>query len=368
MTATIPSGWYPDPSDSGGDGAERRQRWWDGTEWTGNTRPAPPEAPPETVTETETVAETAPLQGVDAPSAPLEGSVVGWPAMPTVPPSGGRRRRPARAVVAAVAVAALVGAGIGVGATYLAMRDDHGPSAAGPAPSDGGRGDTAPQFGEGGGSGGFGSGGGDGFGDGGSGGSGGSGNGGLGGRGFGGSGGLGGGSGGRGGAEARTAVDTVNGIALPIPSGWTGGTTGDGYAALSIGSYSCPESPYGCTLAGVATSTLRGATDPAAAAKGDISAAVKESYGTVTSHQELKSAPVTVAGRSGYLVRWKVDAKTGNDGYVETVVFPSAGGTSLIAVHLGFDAVDKAPSVDLMDTIVAGIADHSGSGTGGSGT
>ena len=85
-----------------------------------------------------------------------------------------------------------------------------------------------------------------------------------------------------------------------------------------------------------------------------------------------------VNGKDGYLVRWKVDAAKGNNGYVETVVFPSSDGKNLVSVHFGFDIADKAPDVGVMDTIVKGIADFKGkipglpgmpgSGSGGSGS
>ncbi|WP_425559926.1 hypothetical protein [Kitasatospora paranensis] len=64
---------------------------------------------------------------------------------------------------------------------------------------------------------------------------------------------------------------------------------------------------------------------------------------------------MTVVGRSGYLVRWKVDAPQGNNGYVETVVFPGAKSGSLVSVRFGFDIAAKAPDVAVMDTIVQGI-------------
>ena len=72
-----------------------------------------------------------------------------------------------------------------------------------------------------------------------------------------------------------------------------------------------------------------------------------------------------MAGRSGYLVRWQVNAKVGNNGMVETVVFPDKAGDKLIALRLGFDVASKAPSVSVMDQIVSGVADFSGSSLGG---
>lgn len=40
MTASVPAGWYPDPS-----GAQGALRWWDGATWTEHSRPAAPAAP-----------------------------------------------------------------------------------------------------------------------------------------------------------------------------------------------------------------------------------------------------------------------------------------------------------------------------------
>jgi len=37
MTASVPAGWYPDPS-----GAQALLRWWDGSTWTEHTQPAQP--------------------------------------------------------------------------------------------------------------------------------------------------------------------------------------------------------------------------------------------------------------------------------------------------------------------------------------
>jgi hypothetical protein len=113
------------------------------------------------------------------------------------------------------------------------------------------------------------------------------------------------------------------------------------------------------------------ATTAEAAAKEDISANATISYGGdiyggVTSHTQLKSAAVTVAGQKGYLVRWKVVTKNGVDGYVQSLVFPSPSGSKqLVLVRFGFDINSKAPKLSMMDTITKGIkASGSSSGTG----
>ncbi|MFF2956217.1 DUF2510 domain-containing protein [Kitasatospora sp. NPDC057965] len=366
MSEQIPAGWYPDPKDITSD--PRPQRWWDGKGWTANTRPAPSDAPPP-----EAPAAGAP--GPDEAAGPqvLEGEVlesgpsVRYPEPPPfgtaygspVPPAPKQRRKPSKLVIAA-AVAAVLGLGVGSGVTYLAM-DDHGDRhrSARPSGQEGdGRWRGLPDFG----------GGPDGNGPGANGnqGDGNQGNGNQGnGNGNQGNGGKGNGNGGNGRGNGPAtgsdkAVDIVNRLVLPVPSGWEGGTTRDGYAALSIGSYDC-EGGGTCSLGGANTGRIDGGgTDVQAAAKADIDKAAKDSYNEILSHEELKSEAVKVDGRDGYLVRWKVDAAKGNDGYVQTVVFPSADGKSLVSVHLGFDIAAKAPDVAVMDTIVKGIGDYSG--------
>ncbi|WP_425086234.1 DUF2510 domain-containing protein, partial [Streptomyces hainanensis] len=44
---TTPPGWYRDPAQT--EGGPTMERWWDGSAWTGGTRPAggePPTVPP----------------------------------------------------------------------------------------------------------------------------------------------------------------------------------------------------------------------------------------------------------------------------------------------------------------------------------
>ncbi|MEV7596166.1 DUF2510 domain-containing protein [Kitasatospora sp. NPDC089797] len=355
MSEQIPAGWYPDPKDTTGD--PRAQRWWDGKGWTADTRPAPSDAPqpeppaaaapgPETseqprVLEGE-VLESGPM--VRYPEPPPFGAAYGVPGGPL---PGRPRRKPSKLVVATV-VAAVLGLGAGSGITYLAMdgHNDSRPLSSArqqPVPNDGGSGPFGfPGFG--GGSGGNGGGNG----------SGGSGNG-------GGTGGNGGSGSGKAKPGAGKAIDMVNGLTLPAPAGWQGGTTDAGYAALNIGAYTCPDGTDRCTLGGVTTGRITGGgTDVQAAAKADIDKAVKDAYNDVSGHQELKSEAVKVNGQDGYLIRWKVDATKGNSGYVQTVVFPTTDGKALVSVHFGFDIADKAPDVAVMDTIVKGIADFKG--------
>ncbi|MFD0566950.1 DUF2510 domain-containing protein [Kitasatospora saccharophila] len=380
----IPAGWYPDPVDTDSD--PRPQRWWDGKGWTAETRPAPADAAP--------AAPTAP--GASAPgtedTAVLEGTVLDASGQsvqyPPLPPYTGQyaskpaRTRPPKPVLVAASVAAVLGLVIGSGVTYLVMDGRHDKTRSTASSStDGRRGGGFGGFGNGNGNGGSGNGGSEGgsgsnggsgtpsdpfgFGNGGGNGSGknGQGNGGTGGSGGQGQGGSGGGSG----KSSTTAVDMVNGIALPIPSGWEGGTGQDGYAGIYTGSYTCVDGSDNCSLGGVSTSQLKG-TDAKKVAQDDIADAARQSYGDLNGHEELKSEAVTVAGRDGYLVRWKVDAAKGNPGYVETVVFPTADGKALTAVHFGFDIADKAPGLDQMDSILKGITKADAGSFGGGGT
>ncbi|MFD8785076.1 DUF2510 domain-containing protein [Kitasatospora sp. NPDC059599] len=366
MSEQIPAGWYPDPKDTTGD--PRPQRWWDGKGWTADTRPAPSDAPEPAAPAADASAPGTP-QTPDVPAAPetgepgpgtaeqptvLEGEVLeSGPTVryPEPPPFGAAfgspvpprkaRRKPSKLVVATV-VAALLGLGAGSGITYLAM---DGGSDSKPTAQHTPRGSFGPWDGYPGNGGNGGNGGGNG--------------------GSGDSKGNGKGNGGNGNGKVRpgsdAAIDMVNKLTLPVPNGWQAETTRDGYAMITVGSYACPDGSGDCTLGGVNTGRIDGGgTDVQAAAKADIAATAKSSYGDITGHQELKSEAVKVNGQDGYLVRWKVDAPKGNNGYVQTVVFPSADGKALVSVHFGFDIADKAPDVAVMDTVVKGITDYKG--------
>ncbi|WP_030742736.1 DUF2510 domain-containing protein [Streptomyces sp. NRRL F-5135] len=317
MTHTTPPGWYPDPGHSG-DGP-RQERWWDGSVWTDELRA----------------------------SAPAASAAWGPPAPPPYPPSppgspGGRGRRVAVGVIASVVVLAVAGG------FYLLGQgtDGNGPAAearsgASAAPSRPGQEGQAPDGGQ------REPGGPDGEGD----------------------------SPGQPRTEEGYATDAASGIAIPVPDGWKG-ESGPVGAGVTTGTYACPgETSQQCVRGGVfsapaAALKIKGATAKAAAEQ-DIEANAEESYGgdtygEISSHEELKAEEVTVAGQKGYLVRWKVVTAKGDDGYVQSLAFPSPATPRLmVVVRSGFDVNDKAPELSVMDEITRGI--KAAAGGGGSG-
>ncbi|MFD8736223.1 DUF2510 domain-containing protein [Streptomyces sp. NPDC059618] len=333
MTQVTPPGWYPDPGQT--NDAPATERWWDGKTWTDQVRPV----------------------GSAASWGPPAHPAGAGP-YPAYAPAGPRRGvRTGIAVAAAVAVLA----GIGGGVYALTHNSGNGGSAASanPAGPGGQGGSGGPGGGLEGGPNGVpgGSGGPDGSG----------------------------GSGGQSPAPGESgapqtdpgfATDAYNGISIPVPDGWTGRSSANGSASVATkDTYKCPgDTSQDCQRGGAysapASAQKLKATTAEAAAKEDIPKNAAESYGTgygsITSHQELASKAVTVAGEKGYLVRWKVVTSKGDDGYVESLVFPSpADPSSLVVVRFGVDASSKAPRQTVIDTITKGI--KVASGTGGSG-
>lgn len=326
MTTTTPPGWYPEPGHTGNGPA--MERWWDGSAWTEYTRTAP-------------VAPTA-QPGVQPGVQP--GYAYPYPSGPSgdiVASPGGGGRRPGTVAIAIMAALVLIGAvvaGILVLGKGSSKKDDakNTPSPAISAPHrKGGGGQPAPQP----------------------------------------SGGT--QSPGSGGGKA---VDGYDGISLPVLDGWTGATGQNGIGAnVTTGGYPCPGDPsQPCVRGGVfaepAAAAKITATSPEAAAKADIAPNAADSYstdiyGATTSHQQVASQAVTVAGQQGYMVRWRITTKSGTSGYVESLVFPSPSNSSkLVLVRFGFDIGGQAPGVDVMDRITQGIkADSSGSQGGTSG-
>ena len=173
--------------------------------------------------------------------------------------------------------------------------------------------------------------------------------------------------------EDGYATDMASGISIPVPDGWTG-ESGMG-AGVTTGTYACPgDSGEKCVRGGVFSApaaALKLTTKTAkATAEKDIATNAEESYGEkiyggITSHEQLKSEAVTVAGQQDYRVRWKVVTKNGDDGYVESLAFPSPHAEDmLIVVRSGFDINAKAPGLSVLDDITKGIKAASGTGSG----
>jgi hypothetical protein len=345
---TTPPGWYPEPGQTDGPGLER---WWNGTEWTEYTRTP-----------------TAPAAAPGYPPQP--GGYPGYPAYPGFPGDQPPARR-RRGVIAAAVVAGVVVVGaIAAGAVALSGGHSDSNSAGKPGSAQHRPGRTGQGPGTSGGLPGGSSGGADGGSSGGSGGS------------------AGGSSGGESPqpgqsalpkADAGYVADDLDGIELPVPKGWKGATASEGYASLTVSPYHCPgdsSSKDNCVRGGVNAIPAAGlgvkATTAKAAATADISKNASDSYGEdsyggVVSHQQLAARKVTVAGQSGYLVRWKVVTKKGVDGYVESAAFPSpVQDGDIVIVRFGFDVDPKAPGVSVMDTILSGVRSLGGS-SGGTG-
>ncbi|MEU3419254.1 DUF2510 domain-containing protein [Streptomyces murinus] len=304
------------------------------------------------------------------PGQPGYPAYTGYPSYPASPPPPARGGlRTGIAVTAAVAVLACIGIGV------YALTNDNGGSNDRAGVRQGASGGQD--------GGGFGGPGGAGGSDGSGGASGGQG-------GPGGSGGLGGsgggdGSGGSGGQSPSpdrspapkikgggTVPDSIDGVSLPVPKGWTGQAISVGAQVTSDNSYKCPgNSSQTCTAGGAYTApAVALGTDGDTAeqvAKADIAANAKESYGgstygSITSHQQLAAEAVTVAGQKGYLVRWKAVTSKGADGLVESVAFPSPNDArQMVVVRFG---IDVGQDTSVIDEILKGIKVSSGGGAG----
>ncbi|MET7495875.1 DUF2510 domain-containing protein [Streptomyces sp900116325] len=176
-------------------------------------------------------------------------------------------------------------------------------------------------------------------------------------------------------------VDQLNGITLPIPDGWEKpeSTVDKALTMRTTDSYACPGDSSAFCYHGTVTTRTASETDLASAealAEQDITTAADKAYeenvvgdrihGGITSHEQLRSASVSVAGRTGYEVRWRVHTAKGPGGYVQSLVFPSTvGSESPVIVRYAFDAGPDGPPLSLMDTLTRAIRPIDDSETSG---
>ncbi|MEU9327235.1 DUF2510 domain-containing protein [Streptomyces canus] len=143
-------------------------------------------------------------------------------------------------------------------------------------------------------------------------------------------------------------VDELDGISLPLPDGWVPAkyVTRDNVVMTTDGGR-------------VFTRTLPAdsGASPVSLAKKDIPQAAHSSYAGIRSHRVVGSERVAVAGRTGYLVRWRVKTAQGAEGYVQSLAFtPGPGGPpGAVVVRFAFDAGPDGPPLADMDRITGGI-------------
>ncbi|MEV6754351.1 DUF2510 domain-containing protein [Streptomyces sp. NPDC051214] len=307
MSMSPPPGWYPDPS---APPTQHVERWWDGSAWTEHRR-----AP-----ETPHMGQAQPGFGPPQPVQPVGAG------------GGGRGKVVALATAGVVLVASIV-----TGVVLLGQDDGGEPEVEGPVPGASEPVDSpsptspspttsAPD------------------------------------------------------PDPSTLVDQLNGITIPVPDGWekADSTVGGDPTVRTPDVYDCPGEGSLCRHGTVysRTSTATDERSPKVLALRDVEDAADRAYdedkvgmepfGGIVRHEKVKEGTVAVAGRSGYLVRWRVHTEKGSGGYVQSLAFPSSvGSEAMVLVRFAIDAGTEAPPLSDMDEITRGIRAVGDPGTSG---
>ena len=180
------------------------------------------------------------------------------------------------------------------------------------------------------------------------------------------------------GGGGKTVADPIDGLVIPVPSGWTGtagSASGQGvWPALSTGVYTCPSAlaqangasgATQCSRAGVNFTTTSGSAAQAVVTA-DIAQLAKSNYGNLTSHNVVNQGAVTVAGRAGYQITWSVVPNySGPNGTVEVIAVPVPSHSGVFTlIDIGVDQSPQAPSLSSVNSLViSNITDTNASGT-----
>lgn len=170
--------------------------------------------------------------------------------------------------------------------------------------------------------------------------------------------------------DPTVVEDQLNGVTFPLLDGWVRPrhVSRHDVVMTTPGTHDCPGEGSVCRSGTVVSRTVTATdeTSPELLAEEDVSEAAEDAfeedaldqspYGGIESHEVVKSGPVAVAGRAGYLVRWRVTTGKGPGGHVQSMVFPSSIGTEApIVVRYVFESGEGAPPLSDMDRITRGI-------------
>jgi hypothetical protein len=149
--------------------------------------------------------------------------------------------------------------------------------------------------------------------------------------------------------------DQQHGWNVPLPVGWqVAQPDGSHTLMLVTGHYECGTAG-GCVRGNFAIDAKpsRGG-DAETVARLAMASYAQQTYGTSVDHRELTCAPITVAGRTGFAVRWRVVPQQGTPAYLLLVAVPATGGDFTTMVG-SVDDSSKSPDRSVLDGIAAGI-------------
>ncbi|MFE0766567.1 DUF2510 domain-containing protein [Streptomyces smyrnaeus] len=154
------------------------------------------------------------------------------------------------------------------------------------------------------------------------------------------------------------------GVGMTVPQGWELKNPDSSFLSYR-GSYPCPKpQSTPCVRGGAALHRFPGVWGKDSLkqiAEAEVAKNAKESYGKkayggITSHKVTESGEVTVAGRPGYRIRWRVENKLEPDADVEAVVFRSPHDRQdILVMWSSVDVSDGGPSAADLDELRKGL-------------